>query len=201
MSIRSLSFKLTVLAAAVAAAPGAGAIDLRPRSVAVQSGGGMGAVSAGAGWIYGAKDRFETELFVGYIPRYDSSAAKVSLALKENFVPWSLHLKGNVYLRPLTASFYLTTVISKKFWVKQPDRYEKGYYVLPTKVRLNLSLGQRLEWHIPGPPAPPRKRRPRAISLYYELGTCDIYFLSALSNSYLRPSDWLQLTLGARLTL
>ena len=121
MNIKSWSFK-ALLAAVLLATQGAAAIDLRPRSVAVQSGGGMGAVSAGAGWIYGAKDRFETELFVGYVPRYDSSTAKVSLALKENFVPWNVHLKGSIYLRPLTTSFYLTTVVSKKFWVKQPDR-------------------------------------------------------------------------------
>lgn len=112
MNIKSWSFK-ALLAAVLLAAQGAAAIDLRPRSVAVQSGGGMGAISAGAGWIYGAKERFETELFVGYVPRYDSSAAKVSLALKENFVPWNVHLKGNIYLRPLTTSFYLTTVVSK----------------------------------------------------------------------------------------
>ena len=73
--------------------------------------------------------------------------------------------------------------------------------MLPTKVRLNLSLGQRLEWRLPGATATLRRRKPRALSVYYELGTCDIYFLSAVSNSYLRPSDWLQLTLGARLTL
>lgn len=50
MNIKSWSFK-ALLAAVLLATQGAAAIDLRPRSVAVQSGGGMGAVSAGAGWI------------------------------------------------------------------------------------------------------------------------------------------------------
>lgn len=170
------------------------AIDLRPDNISVQSGGGMGAVTCGTGWRYGKCGRWETELLIGYIPRYDSNSSKATVALKENFVPWQVRLNDSFTLEPLTTSLYFTTIISKRFWTQQPDRYPSGYYILPTKIRANISIGQRVRWHVP------KARLIDCFSAYYEFGTCDIYALCAAGNKEIKPHDWLQLCIGIKMT-
>lgn len=175
-------------------APRMSAIDLRPTHVSCQSGGGMGAVSVGTGWKYGSNSRWETDFFIGLVPKYDSGAAKVSFAVKENFVPWNIHLKHNFSLEPLTTSIYFTTLISDKVWTRLPERYSHGYYILSTKIRANISLGQRLKWHLPH-----NSGTVESISAYYEIGTCDIYILSAAGNSEIKFHELLHLCIGVRI--
>lgn len=193
--MRLLNFKRILAGViAVGTAYGLAASSFTPAGVSFQSGGGMGAVSAGAGWIYGKANSWESEIFIGLIPGYDSGSAKAALALKENYVPWHISLNRRFTLEPLTASVYLTTVVSKRFWVKQPDRYPSGYYGLSTKVRGNIAIGQRLRWQLPL-----QSGIIDSISAYYELGTCDIYVLSVAGNHEIKPHDWLQLCIGIKI--
>ena len=187
---RNLLCILTVFAVI----PRMSAIDLRPTHMSCQSGGGMGVVSMGTGWKYGSHRRWETDLFIGLVPKYDSSSAKVSFAVKENFVPWDIHLKHNFSLEPLTTSIYFTTLISDKVWDHLPERYSHGYYILPTKIRANISLGQRLKWRLPH-----KSSVVESVSAYYEIGTCDIYVLSAAGNSEIKFHELLQLCIGIRI--
>lgn len=168
--------------------------SLLPTQAVCQCGGGMGSVSAGAGWRYGAGRRWETEMIVGIVPRHDSSSTKAVVALKENFVPWSIKCNTCLTFEPLTASVYFTTILSRKFWLVHPDRYPAGYYPLPTKVRSNLCLGQRLTWHVPY-----GKSKVESLSAFYEIGTCDLYAYSAAGNGVIKPRHWLQLCLGIRI--
>lgn len=192
----SKAVRLAVLMVMLATQIGARALNLCPHTVTVQCGGGMGLPALGAGWHYGRNNKFETEVMVGLVPKYDSSCAKVTMALKENFVPWHIGLGSGFSLEPLSTGFYVTTIINNKFWVKQPSRYQSGYYRLPTKIRLNLCLGQRIVYTIPR-----KEAFIKGVSAFYELGTCDIYLLSAFGNKYLKPHDWLQLCLGMKLIL
>lgn len=185
--IISLIVILTVIAYA-------GAIDICPKYVSCQSGGGMGAVSIGTGWKYGGHCQWETELFAGLVPKYDSGSTKVSFALKENFIPWRIRLIRKLSLAPLTTSFYFTTLLCDRVWTRLPQRYPHGYYKLPTKIRANISLGQRIMW------SPSMTSCVvESISLYYEIGTCDIYVLSAAGNGNIKPHDLLQLCIGVRI--
>lgn len=193
--MRWLNFRLIFTVLVITLLPGtAQSINLRPDAVTLQFGGGMGLPSVGVDWKYGAGQRFETELGVGLIPKYDSSCAKASFTIKENFVPWHIDLSSRFNLEPLSVSLYFTTVLSGKFWMKQPSRYQPGYYRLPTQVRANLSIGQRVSYKIPS-----EHLVVKAVSAFYELATCDIYLLSAFGNSSLSPADWLMLTLGIKL--
>lgn len=172
------------------------AVDLRPTQFLCQSGGGMGAVSIGTGWRYGSHLRWETNVFIGIVPKYESASAKVTLALKENFVPWRIGLKDRFTLEPLTASIYFTTLISNQVWSHLPERYSSGYYVLPTKIRANISLGQRLKYSLPG-----KTGILDSISAYYEIGTCDIYLLSAAGNHEIKFHELLQLCIGLSINI
>lgn len=189
-------FRVTVVAVMLMIRIWTHALNLCPHTITVQCGGGMGLPAIGAGWHYGRSNNFETEVMVGLIPKYDSSNAKATLALKENFVPWHINLGSGFIVEPLTTSFYVTTILSNKFWVKQPSRYQPGYYGLPTKIRMNLCLGQRIVYTIPH-----KEWFVKGVTAFYELGTCDIYLLSAFGNKYLKPYDWLQLCLGVKLNI
>lgn len=172
------------------------AVDLRPTQFLCQSGGGMGAVSIGTGWRYGSHLRWETNVFIGIVPKYESASAKVSLALKENFIPWRIGLNDRFTLEPFTASIYFTTLISNQVWSQLPERYSSGYYILPTKIRANISFGQRLKYSLSG-----KSSILDSISAYYEIGTCDIYLLSAAGNHEIKFHEFLQLCIGLSINI
>lgn len=189
------SFKRFLCVIAVLAImPRTPAANLRPDHISCQTGGGMGAATIGTGWSYGNHHRWETELFVGFVPKYDSGSAKVCCALKENFVPWHIKLNDHFTLKPLTTSIYFTTLMNRQVWTRLPERYSSGYYFLPTKIRTNIALGQRIRWTIPK-----KTSIIDSVSAYYEIGTCDIYVLSAVGNSSFKLHELLQLCLGLRI--
>lgn len=170
---------------------------LIPTHTKVQFAGNMGLLSFGTGWDYGKKNQWETDVFLGFIPKYDSKRTKVTMTLKQNYMPWSLHLGRGFSTEPLTCGFYFNTVFGNEFWVHEPDRYPKGYYGFSSKIRSHIFLGQRLTYDID----PQRRYTAKSITFFYELSTCDLYLISAATNSYLRPRDYLSLSFGLKLQL
>ena len=170
---------------------------LIPTHTKVQFAGNMGLLSFGTGWDYGKKNQWETDVFLGFIPKYDSKRTKVTMTLKQNYMPWSLNLGRGFSTEPLTCGIYFYTVFGNEFWVHEPDRYPKGYYGFSSKIRSHIFLGQRLTYDID----PQRRYTAKSITFFYELSTCDLYLISAATNSYLRPRDYLSLSFGLKLQL
>ena len=170
---------------------------LIPTQTKVQFAGKMGLLSFGTGWDYGKKNQWETDVFLGFIPKYDSKRTKVTMTLKQNYMPWSLNLGRGFSTEPLTCGIYFNTVFGNEFWVHEPDRYPKGYYGFSSKIRSHIFLGQRLTYDID----PQRRYTAKSITFFYELSTCDLYLISAATNSYLRPRDYLSLSFGLKLQL
>ena len=168
---------------------------LIPTHTKVQFAGNMGLLSFGTGWDYGKKNQWETDVFLGFIPKYDSKRTKVTI--KQNYMPWSLNLGRGFSTEPLTCGIYFNTVFGNEFWVHEPDRYPKGYYGFSSKLRSHIFLGQRLTYDID----PQRRYTAKSITFFYELSTCDLYLISAATNSYLRPRDYLSLSFGLKLQL
>ena len=167
--------------------------SLMPTYTKVQYAGGMGFVSCGFGWSYGKNKRWETDAFLGFIPRYSSDQSKITMTLKQNFIPWRTKLNETWTLEPLTCGFYFNTVFSDEFWTQEPDRYPKGYYNFSTRVRTHIYVGQRLSFNIPD------KKRflSRSVTAFYEISTCDLYVVSAFTN-HLSPDDYLRLSFGLK---
>lgn len=158
----------------------------------------MGVLSAGIGWSYGKREQWETDLLVGYVPKHKSTRGKLTMTLKENFLPWSIDLKRGWSLKPLQASIYLNTVYGHEFWKTQPHRYPNKYYdFMSTKFRLNVALGQRVTWQIPEV----RRRAARSISLFYEVSSCDLYLRSWFIDHSIPLKDILGLSIGIKQTL
>ena len=167
--------------------------SLMPTYSKIQYAGGMGLVNLGLGWQYGKKDQWETDVFLGFVPRYSSDESKITFTLKQNFIPWQMPLNKTLTLEPLTCALYFNTVFSDEFWTQQPDRYPNGYYRFSTRVRTHLSIGQRLRFNIPD------KKRffSRSITAFYEISTCDLYVVSAFTN-HLSLDDYLRLSFGLK---
>ena len=99
---------------------------LIPTHTKIQYAGGMGLLSWGIGWDYGKRGQWETDLLLGFIPRYSSRHFKMTMTLKQNFIPWSVYLGKDFSLEPLTCGLYFNTVFSDDFWTEEPDRYPHG---------------------------------------------------------------------------
>lgn len=96
-----------------------------------------------------------------------------------------------------TCGLYFNTVFGEEFWVNEPDRYPKGYYGFSSKVRTHIFLGQRVTLQVP----PQFRVMAKQITFFYELSTCDLYLVSAFTNSYLKPKDYLCLSFGLKFQL
>lgn len=180
--------------------------SLIPNQFVIQNAGNMGVLSVGTGWGYG-HGHWETHLLLGYIPKHQSTRGKLTMTLKENYIPWNLllsapqnesddFLKRGWTLNPLTASIYVNTVYGHEFWKSQPSRYPDKYYeFMSTKFRLNIALGQRITWAIPRN----RRKYAKSISLFYEVSTCDLYIRSKFQDSSIPLKDIIGLSLGVKL--
>ena len=122
---------------------------LIPTSGVIQVCGNMGIVSMGIGWAYGKRRQWETQLLLGYIPKFDSDDEKWTLTLKQNFIPWKKPMGKGWTFEPLECSLYFNTVFGHDFWTKQPTKYESGYYPFSTRIRPNLAFGERFKYDIP----------------------------------------------------
>lgn len=171
---------------------------LIPTHAKLQYAGNMGLLSVGIGWEYGKHKQWETEILFGYLPKYESDRHKFTFTLKENYIPWRLRLKEKpVSIEPLLCGLYFNSIFGDEFWIKEPDRYPSGYYGFSSRIRINIFLGQAVTLYLPE-----RKHwTPRHISLFYEVSSCDLYIISAFTNKYLRPRDYLCLSLGLRMQI
>ena len=180
--------------------------SLIPNQFVIQNAGNMGVLSVGTGWGYG-HGHWETHLLFGYIPKHQSTRGKLTMTLKENYIPWNVRLSASQdasydflrhgwSLNPLTASIYVNTVYGHEFWKSQPNRYPDKYYeFMSTKFRLNIALGQRITWDIPRN----RRKYAKSISLFYEVSTCDLYIRSKFQDNSIPLKDIIGLSIGVKL--
>ena len=168
---------------------------LIPRYQKIQYAGSMGLISIGVGWDYGKKKQWETDLLLGYLPKFQGSSGHVTITLKENYIPWKINVTKSERWKfePFTASFYINKIFGDEFWTREPEKYPDGYYGLATNLRFNLAFGQRVHFKI----------KPIGLSehltLFYEFGTNDLYIISYFTNRYLHFSDIFNLSLGIKL--
>lgn len=171
---------------------------LIPTQMVTQYAGNMGKFSMGIGWDYGSRRQYETNLLFGYLPGFRSSRAKVTMTLKQNFVPWRLPVGRDFNAEPLSFGVYFNTVFGHEFWGKQPKRYPDKYYeFLSTKVRVNVFVGQRFSVVVPHN----QRKFIKGLTAFYEISTCDIYVRSMVQNGGVSLWDILGLSFGLKAQL
>ena len=168
-----------------------------PNQFTAQYAGSIGVAALGVGWHYGKHKNWETDLLLGFLPKYNSAENKVTFTVKERYVPWHLNIGSRWMVEPLTTGLFFSSIFGEDFWSKEPSRYPDRYYGFSTRVRANIFLGERLTYRIPS-----KKRHFfRSVTAYYELSTCDMYIISAIPNKNVRLSDILSLAFGLRLNV
>lgn len=167
---------------------------LIPTQNIMQFAGNMGLASIGVGWDYGKHRQWETHLLFGFIPQYDSHRTKLTMTLKQNYIPWAMNLHHGWTFEPLECGAYFNTVFGHEFWAKQPAKYGGGYYPFSTKFRPNIFLGQRITKQIPNN----RRHYIKSVTMFYELSTCDIYFMRFYRNGNAGFWDVFGLSLGIK---
>lgn len=166
---------------------------LLPRYQKIQFAGSMGLFSIGTGWSY-CKERLETDVLFGFLPAYTDERAKLTFTVKENYIPWKIDFGESRWdIEPLTCGIYMNSILDRRFWRKEPDRYPSNYYKFSTRIRFHVFLGQRITFDLDK-----RKSIHKSISAFYELSTSDLYLISAVSNRYLHPRDYLSLSFGLK---
>ena len=160
-----------------ALAASAGRPWYRPTHLALQTGGGVGMVAAGAGYEF-AKNRLETDILLGYVPK-EYAGSTLSLAtLKFMYSPFRLNVAERVQVLPITVGAYFSYThgtINDEL----KGQYSSDYYWFSTDTRYGPLLGSRLTY-LAAPVA--ATGQPRKISFYYELGSNDLYLASYLNN-------------------
>lgn len=167
---------------------------LIPNQFTFQYAGSIGLASLGFGWHYGKRDSWETDVLFGFVPKYNSECAKLTATVKERYVPFHLRVSSRWVIEPLQTGIYFNTISGEDFWRKQPDKYPKNYYGFSSRVRIGIWLGGRLRYDIPSR----LRRRAKAVTAFYELGTTDLYVLSSIPNKRVKPGDVLSLALGLK---
>lgn len=163
-----------------------------PNLGTVQYAGNIGMVSLGLGWDYGRHDALETHVLVGYLPKYNTENSNLTFTLKENYIPWHVEMADRAVFHPVCFTVFLNSIFGDEFWTEEPDRYPSGYYGFSSRVRINLGVGQRLDFNIPVH----RRVRAERVSLYYELSVCDLHLISAVPNKNITLADILRLGIG-----
>jgi hypothetical protein len=149
----------------------------RPKHLALQTGGGLGMVAAGAGYEF-AKDRLETDVLIGYVPKQYAGSTLSLASLKFMYSPFRLPLGEKFQLVPLTVGAYFSYThgtINDEL----KGQYSSDYYWFSTDTRYGLLAGSRITFLGPAVAA---TGQPRKLSFYYELGSNDLYMASYISN-------------------
>lgn len=184
---------LAALALALAApATGPGRPWFLPDQARLQFAGNVGLLSPGLGWEF-ARERLEADVLYGFVPASVAGEDLHAVTLKVGWRPVSLAPWPRWRLRPLTSAVQLTYTFDRDHFLRQPGRYPRSYYDVPTAVRTGVAVGASLG----------RERRGGGeVALYAELVALDVMLLAWARNPRtLGPRDVFSLALGLRADL
>ena len=167
----------------------------RPTHLALQTGGGLGMVAAGAGYEF-SKTHLETDILIGYVPKYYAGSTLSLASLKFLYSPFHLPVGAKFQVVPLTVGAYFSYTHGT-LNDELKGQYASDYYWFSTDTRYGPLLGSRVTFLAPPIAA---TGQPRKISVCYELGSNDLYLASYLNNRNggLGLGQLLTLTLGLK---
>ncbi len=170
---------------------------LLPTHVKLQYAGGMGLASLGAGWDYGRRNQWETDLQIGLLPAYyTEGGTRATFTLKQNYLPWNIRCHDRFGIEPFACGLYLNLITGPGYWYTDPAKYGGGYYRFASRLRAYVYVGQRATWY---------HRRPgsllRSVTLYYELSAKELDLLAKCTNRKLTIPDIFYFSFGVKVRL
>lgn len=165
---------------------------LMPRQTKLQFAGSMGMFSAGPGWFYGKKKQWETDFYIGFIPRMNGSEGHVTTTLKQTYTPFRFQANNRFRIEPITTGIYINKIFGEYFWSRLPKKYPKNYYFWEVNTRFHVFLGQAFSYRLG------ENMLGKDISFFYEFNTNDLYLISAWDNKTIGLRDVIGLSFGLR---
>ncbi len=158
--------------------------------------GSMGILSVGVGWDYGKNIKWETDIFLGYLPKFESNKGSATFTIKQTFIPWEYQFNESWSFEPIRTGIFINRTFGKDLWTTLPDRYPtKDYYYFATNLRFNVFIGESIKYQLP------KNIIFESASFYYEFNTNELYIISALDNEYLGICDIIKFSFGIKMQI
>ena len=147
----------------------------KPDEVNIQYAGSIGFLSAGAGYHF-FKEKTTLSFHVGYIPEKLGGEMTI-LAVKFEYKPFAIKIKDKVIIHPINPTFFPSYTLGQNFDFKfEKPQYRRGYYFWSSALRLHLAFGTEVKL------LTNKTSKIKALSLYAEANTNDLYMISWFKN-------------------
>jgi len=151
-----------------------------PDQANIQYAGSIGYMSIGMGYNL-FKEKAALSFHYGYVPEVKGGELHIT-AIKFEYKPWAIRIKDKLIFHPINPVLFLSYTLGKNFGFSfDSDQYAKGYYFWSPALREHLGISSELK--ILGD----RSSRIKAISLYTEANTTDLYMISWFENRTSTP--------------
>lgn len=156
---------------------------LHPDYVKMQFAGEIGFLSVGIGTEFFKKRNGELDLMLGYLPKSIGGDNITTIALKFTYIPWTKDIiKGKLLLQPLTLGVIAYHAFGKDLnKISNKDLYPQNYYWWTLGMRFGPILGFRVIKKFE------ESSKIKALALYIEFGTNDLYIYSWGVNTSVVP--------------
>ncbi|KQC02138.1 hypothetical protein [Pedobacter sp. Hv1] len=147
----------------------------KPDEVNIQYAGSIGFLSAGAGYHF-FKKKTTLSFHVGYVPE-NLGGEMTILAVKFEYKPFAIKIKDKIIIHPINPTFFPSYTLGQNFDFKfEKPQYRRGYYFWSSALRLHLAFGTEVKL------LTNKKSKIKALSLYAEANTNDLYMISWFKN-------------------
>lgn len=168
---------------------------IKPDHLKLQWAGGIGFFAFGAG--YESKNqKFETDIYYGFLPESVGGEDLHSATLKFNWFPLKPIEKGKWRIKPLSVGALVNYSFGSQYYSFDPRNYPFNYYRIPTSLNTALLLGGQASFAVSA------KKETRRLGFYYEILSFDREMVSFIVNTKaLSLTDILTLGIGVKLSL
>jgi hypothetical protein len=164
-----------------------------PDHIKTQFAGGIGLISAGAGY-HNKKESIDFTLMLGYLPEKYGNG--IILTFKNNYQFFKIDGRNNLTIRPLGLGYQISYFTGTRYFIILPEYYPKKYYWWATAVRPGAFITGRVD-KIAGDYSWIKN-----YGFYYELGTNELEVVSYIQNTKaLNLTDIFNLGIGVRFGL
>lgn len=153
---------------------------LKPDEVNLQYAGSIGFLSAGAGYHF-FKEKTALSFHIGYVPESLGGELTI-LAVKFEYKPYTIRLSDRFIIHPFNPVIFPSYTLGKNFDFKfEKPKYREGYYFWSSALRLHLGASSEVKMFTN------LTSKIKAISLYAEANTNDLYAISWFQNRTSTP--------------
>lgn len=167
---------------------------LKPDHVNLQYAGSIGYMSIGVGYNF-FNEKTALSLHYGFVPESKGGNLNI-LTTKFEYKPFNINLiKDKLVLKPINLVMFVSYTLGRNFDKKfDPNQYPDGYYFWSTAIKIHAGISSELKF------IGDKNSVIKAVSLYAESNTNDLYLISWFENRTTTPfANMFHLGYGIRL--